>query len=228
MTFPAKKNTAYSFPMSLISQSNTQSFQLNPTLAAGDIKVKIDGGSYANIGTLPTPTSGQPDFEVALTSSEMNGDLIKIWFKDAAGAEWCESVISIQTTTTPIEDIYTAVDDITTGSTTVSADITAIDGSSSAATIMQYMALATTTALVVSDAGNTASTFKTDLSETTDDFYGNSSGGCVCLFVDNEISQARRISDYDGTTKFLIVSHPFTSTPVNGSRFIITGRIDIS
>jgi len=103
---PPKKNTAFRFYVSLTSQADTKSFQSNPTLASGDVKVSIDGGAFANITTLPSasPASSKV-LQVDLSTSEMNGDNIVVLFSDAAGAEWCDLNISIQTSTNQIDDL---------------------------------------------------------------------------------------------------------------------------
>jgi hypothetical protein len=59
----------------------------NPTLAAGDAKVAIDGGAQANVNTLPTSDAAglvtwQP------TQAETNGDVVTLLMLDAAGDEW--------------------------------------------------------------------------------------------------------------------------------------------
>jgi hypothetical protein len=104
--FPPKKNAAYRCFVSLISQSNTKIMQSNPTLASGDVRVSIDGGALANLTTLPavTPASSKM-VQVDLSSSEMNGDNITIVFSDAAGSEWCDLVINLQTTARQIDDL---------------------------------------------------------------------------------------------------------------------------
>jgi len=50
---PPKKNTAYVFYVSLISQANTKIAHVNPTLVAGDVKVAVDDAAPANLATLP-------------------------------------------------------------------------------------------------------------------------------------------------------------------------------
>ncbi len=101
-----KKNSTFIFYLSLVSQADTKLFQSNPTLAAGDVKVSTDGGAFANLGTLPTvtPASGR-GVKVTLSASEMNGDNILVVFSDAAGAEWCDLSISIQTSANQIDDL---------------------------------------------------------------------------------------------------------------------------
>lgn len=107
---PPKKNTAYTFYVGLVSQADGKLLQANPTLAAGDVKVAIDDGAPANLGTLPVVDA---DFtkrvKVVMSAAEINGDNISIIFSDAAGAEWCDLEINLQTvTTSQIDDLATA------------------------------------------------------------------------------------------------------------------------
>ena len=109
---PAKKNTAYTFYVGLTSQADGRVLQANPTLAAGDVKVAIDDGAPANLGTLPVVDA---DFtkrvKVVMTAAEMNGDNITIIFSDATGAEWADLIVNIQTSATQIDGIAGAVAD---------------------------------------------------------------------------------------------------------------------
>jgi len=120
---PCKKNDAngYTFYVSLVSQANTKIFQANPTLAAGDVIRAIDDAAPANLGTLPVVDA---DFtkrvKVVLSQAETNGDNITIIFSDAAGAEWCDLTVNIQTVARQIDDLAWPT---TTGrSITVEAD----------------------------------------------------------------------------------------------------------
>jgi len=103
---PPKKNTAYVFYVSLISQANTKIAHVNPTLVAGDVKVAVDDAAPANLATLPVVDA---DFtkrvKVSLSTAEMNGDNITVIFSDAAGAEWCDLTVNIQTTATQIDNL---------------------------------------------------------------------------------------------------------------------------
>ena len=107
---PPKKNTAYSFEVALVSQSDTDIFQTSPTLAAGDVTVSKDGGSFSNIGTLPTEIGSTGVLTVALTSTEMNADRIAVLFNDAAGDEWQDLLVLIETDTQQITDIPTVTE----------------------------------------------------------------------------------------------------------------------
>lgn len=94
---PAVRGFQYIFYVSLIDQGNPNVFKANPTLAAGDVKVSIDGAAEANITTLPTvtPAAGK-HVKVTLSAAEMTGDNISVIFSDGAGAEWCDLQIPIQ------------------------------------------------------------------------------------------------------------------------------------
>lgn len=110
---PAKKATAFTFYTALTSQADTKLFQANPTLAAGDVKISKDGGAVANPDTLP---DAEPDagyaIRVQLTATEMDADNVVIYFHDAAGAEWCDQLIVIQTDLATIGEIEAQTDDI--------------------------------------------------------------------------------------------------------------------
>jgi hypothetical protein len=103
---PPEKNVAYVFYVSLISQSDTKTAQANPTLAAGDVKVATDDGAPANLATLPAVDA---DFtkrvKVSLSTGEMNGDNVTVIFSDAAGSEWCDLTINLQTVARQLDDL---------------------------------------------------------------------------------------------------------------------------
>lgn len=103
--FP-KRAAAFTFYAALTSQADTKLFQVNPTLATGDVKVAIDNGSFNNITTLPVVTpSGGRTVLVSLSAAEMTGDNIQVQFVDAAGAEWCDLIVNIQTTLRQVDDL---------------------------------------------------------------------------------------------------------------------------
>jgi len=103
-----KKGVEYITYVSLRSQSNAQIMQANPTIAAGDFKVSIDGGALANPATLPAVTPAASKMvKITLSASEMNGDNITVICSDAAGSEWADLVFNIQTTAQQIDDLAT-------------------------------------------------------------------------------------------------------------------------
>lgn len=78
-----------------------------------------------------------------------------------------------------------------------------------------------TTGLVVGDAANTPTTFKTNLTSAVDDFYKDiwflvrSGTGAV---------QLKQISAYNGTTKFVTLGSPLTATLSNNDSFVLVNR----
>lgn len=80
--------------------------QVNPTVAAGDFKVSIDGGALANLGTLPAVSpAGSAIVKFTLSTSEMAGANATVICSDAAGSEWCDLTINIPTAARQIDDL---------------------------------------------------------------------------------------------------------------------------
>ena len=100
-----KSGVAYIYYGCLVSQVDTKLFKSVPTIAAGDFKVSIDGGAFANLTTLPTNTPGTFAVKFSLSAAEMTGDNILVVASDAAGAEWCDQCWNIQTAPRGIADL---------------------------------------------------------------------------------------------------------------------------
>lgn len=92
------RGQAFVFYLALVSQANTKLLQGSPTIAEGDFKVSIDDGDFTNLGTTPTvsPAAGKA-VKVSLSAAEMEGDNIKLLASDVDGAEWCDRMVTIQT-----------------------------------------------------------------------------------------------------------------------------------
>lgn len=104
--FPPKKGEALSFTIpGLVSVADTDNFQVNPTLAAGDVKVFKDGVAAGNIGTLPTAIDAGTELNITLSPAEMTVTYVLVSFKDVAGDEWCSVGITIFTDTQQIGDV---------------------------------------------------------------------------------------------------------------------------
>ena len=74
---------------------------------------------------------------------------------------------------------------------------------------------------VVADGANTATTFKTDLSSATNDQWKDA----LLLFLDGALAgQVKKISAYNGTTKFVTLSSAFTAAPSAGDTFRLVNR----
>ena len=71
---------------------------------------------------------------------------------------------------------------------------------------------------VVANGGNTSSTFLTDLTEATDNYWRDA---LILMTSGSLVGQVHKITSYNGTTKFITVGTAFTSTPSNGDRFVL-------
>src|SRR3990167_11388095 len=96
---PPKKNEDFIIRIALEDLSLFGSFKSNPTIAAGDFKVSIDGGALANLGTQPSVSPASSVLVlITLSNTEMNGDVISVVGIDqTATKEWCDFVLSIPT-----------------------------------------------------------------------------------------------------------------------------------
>ena len=97
---PPVKNENFLVRIALADMANPGSFKSNPTIAAGDFKVDIDGAGLNNLGTIPlvSPASSVLVL-VTLANTEMNGDVISIVGIDQTSPkEWADFVVSIPTT----------------------------------------------------------------------------------------------------------------------------------
>lgn len=87
-----------------VSQADTDLFQVNPTIAAGDFKVSTDDGAFGNPATLPAVNpAGGKQIKIVLSVAEMGGKVITVIGSDAAGDEWTD--VFIQFFTTPVATI---------------------------------------------------------------------------------------------------------------------------
>jgi len=97
---PPKKNEDFIIRIALEDYANPGNFKSNPTIAAGDFKVSIDGGALANLATLPSVSPASSIWVlVTVSAAEMNGDSIAIQGIDqTAPKEWGDWALSIPTT----------------------------------------------------------------------------------------------------------------------------------
>lgn len=145
---PPVKGAAFSFELSLVSQADTDTFQDNPTLAAGDVKVIKDGTLDGNIDTLPTAvTSLTRVITVALSADEMTADRVTVLFHDAAGSEWQDALVTIYTaaqtldTTDGVADgIKAKTDYLPAAAAGASGGLPVLDGNLAASANVTYSA----------------------------------------------------------------------------------------
>jgi len=77
----------------------------NPTMAAGDFKVDLDGAGQANVFTLPTSDAAGL-VQWLPTQAETNATVVTFLANDALGAEWEPLTISFDTTTDTTIALY--------------------------------------------------------------------------------------------------------------------------
>jgi hypothetical protein len=127
---PPKKNDAngYTFYVSLAPRTANGTWQANPTLASGDVKIAIDDGAPANLTTLPVVDADYTKrVKVVLSQAETNGDNLTIIFSDAAGAEWCDLTVNLQTAAQTLDEMDTILDAILVDTgTTLQAELDGI------------------------------------------------------------------------------------------------------
>jgi hypothetical protein len=98
--------------------------------------------------------------------------------------------------------------------------VTATIGAIVVQEIVATIQITNPTGLVVADGGNTASTFKTDLTGA-DDFWNVA----YLVFISGAlIGQVREVTDYTGATSFVTFTVPFTATPAASDRFLIVHK----
>ena len=210
---PAKKNTAYICYVGLPSQANPLVLQANPTLAAGDVKICIDDGDPANLATIPVVDANfTKRVKVSLSSDEMNGDNITFIFSDAAGDEWCDVIVNIQTAANQIDDIKAEtalIKAVTDALTTAAATKIALSAGTMVTGTVSHDNTAATTTVFYSD----------DITEATADHYNSR----IIIFTSGALQyQATDITDYSlvsGEGKFSVGA--LTEAPADNVTFII-------
>lgn len=158
-----KRATEYIFYVSLVSRANPLVFQTTPTIAAGDFKVVKDGdyGSIANLTTLPTNPGGKL-VKITLSSTEMTADNVTVICSDAAGDEWCDLTVNIQTSVRQTDDLQPTI--WSSASATVNLSNTTVATLTSVATggiTAASFGDGAITATVIADGAIDAATFAT-------------------------------------------------------------------
>jgi len=97
---PPKKNEDFKIRIALEDANVPGSFKSNPTIAAGDFKVAIDGTALASLATLPTVSPSSTVLVlIELSATEMNADVVTVVGIDqTTPKEWNDFVLSIPTT----------------------------------------------------------------------------------------------------------------------------------
>jgi hypothetical protein len=97
---PPVKGEDFDFAITLADMVTAGKFKSSPTIAAGDFKVSKDGGSFANLATLPSvEPSASVSVKVGLSATEMTADRVLIVWEDQTDPpEWASGSVCILTT----------------------------------------------------------------------------------------------------------------------------------
>ena len=105
---------------------------------------------------------------------------------------------------------------VASSSTNVQHDIHLIYIPTSSVTNPVLSEVSNPTGAVVSDSSNSATSFKTNLTQTTDNYWKDA----WCKITSGALAgQVKQITGYNGTTKFITVSGGYTGTPAAGVTF---------
>lgn len=77
------------------------------------------------------------------------------------------------------------------------------------------------TGSVATDGGNSATSFKTDRTESVNDYWKDA---LLVLTSGTLNGQVKKVTAYNGTTKIITVAGGFTSTPADGVTFLLINR----
>ena len=215
-----KSGVAYIFYGCLVSQADTKLFKSGPTLAAGDFKVSIDGGAFANLATLPTNTPGTFAVKFSLSAAEMTGDNILIVASDVAGAEWCDQCWNIQTSPRGIADLaFPTVSgrslDVSVGGE-AGLDWANIGSPTTAVALTNTILAGTITGTAQAGAANTITLAAG--SSAVDGLYDPA---LISIIGGTGANQSRMIVQYTGSTKVAAVDRDWRTNPDNTSIYII-------
>ena len=84
-----------------------------------------------------------------------------------------------------------------------------------------WQTIANVTGAVATDAGNSATTFKTNMVEATNDYWKDA---LIVLTSGAMAGQVKRIWSYNGTTKAITVAGGFTGIPADGVTFVVLNK----
>lgn len=97
---PPKKGEDFVVYVGLSNMNDPGRLKADPTIAAGDFKVKKDSGSPANLTTLPAvDAAGEYMVKITLSATEMTADSVcVIWHDQTDPPQWADGFMAIPTT----------------------------------------------------------------------------------------------------------------------------------
>jgi hypothetical protein len=196
---PPKRGEIFYWETELISRADTNIFQVNPTIAAGDVIVYKDGALDGNIDVTPTPIGASQVVACQLSAAEMTAGRVKVVFHDVVGAEWQDQSWEFFTVDTPSDELVDAVwDEVLTPATH--------DIGYSAGQRLRLLILSG----AVAQGGTPNSITLAAAESVTDNIFNEN---IVSIVAGLGAGQTRLIAEYDGGTKVAIVDRNWDITP---------------
>jgi len=111
-TVPVVGST-FTFGVQLRSQADANLYQTNPTIAAGDFRISVNGAAYDNLDNLPTVTpAGEDRVQITISAAETTaagaGGNIQVSWKDQADDEWYPGYAILIVYATNLDSLATA------------------------------------------------------------------------------------------------------------------------
>ena len=230
----AKYGTAWNLRGYQLVDRGTGQYRSSPTIAAGDFKIEKDGGTAVNLATLPSvePAAGS-SIVIPFSAAEMQCKQAVVRMVDAAGAQWNDDCIHIFTVGDPSAhmqfDQFAATVGLSAASVSqvvasiwgaLRADYSGASGTygEAVAAVEAGVHLESDFARGLAQAGSTSTLTLAATASSVDDYYNN---GILVILTGTGAGQARRITDYNGTTKVATVTDLFTTAPDTTSTYSI-------
>lgn len=207
-----KKNTAYTFYLTLADSASPYKFKANPTIASGDFKISKNGGTFVDLATLPVvEPDGSVMVKVSLSATEMDADKVNVMGIDVAGSEWNDvaKIFDVQSDLDNIADVVW--DEILTGqlhNVQNSAGKRLRD--------IAAQAIHTDTAQGPAANGN-----QIELAASASDIDGAYDPSMITIIDGTGAGQTRLIYQYEGSAKIATVDRNWKVNPDNTSEYII-------
>lgn len=203
-----QKNTAYYLSFPMVDSATPASFKSG--ISPVDTAYYKDGaGAWTSLPITDTATEigSTGVYEIDLTASELNHDLVLIKFS-VSGAADTAYLFNMVNNDYVADSVW---DEAFSGHTT----------NGTYGKLVKNLGEGVVSAdSTVNDASATTTSFITNLTESEDDFFNDK----VLVFIDGALAgQSKPIRDYNGTTKAITFDSvdAFTSAPADGDSFII-------
>lgn len=228
---PPIKNQAYQTVIALQSFATPGSQQLNPTLAAGDVKVRQAGSTtYNNITTLPVADgAGKSGVQLDLSATEMNADYVYVQFIDQTSPkEWADFCLTIETTLAvqPANVTQWLGSAVNSGGPAgiPRVDVLYWNGNQVNSDLFNNPLIGRNVIAsgTAQSSGNDTTHIHFPIASSTDDDFYN--GARVYVWAGTGILQTTMVTDYDGSTLIATVS-PALSIPLTAVSHILVEAV---